>query len=108
MNARQIILTARSGFRQLLTGAQRGKTRLILLGHTLLAVADIIGLGSMVPVLMLALDHSFLEKSSKLRFIFHQLGFASEANFLKTLIGITLLFFLVKGLLAFLLQQYIR
>jgi ABC-type multidrug transport system fused ATPase/permease subunit len=108
LNARQIILTARSGFRQLLTVAQRGKTRLILLGHTLLAVADIIGLGSMVPVLMLALDHSFLEKSSKLRFIFHQLGFASEANFLKTLIGITLLFFLVKGLLAFLLQQYIR
>ncbi len=62
----------------------------------------------MVPVLMLALDHSFLEKSSKLRFIFHQLGFTSEANFLKTLIIIILFFFLVKGILAFFLQQYIR
>lgn len=62
----------------------------------------------MVPVLMLALDHSFLEKSSKLRFIFHQLGFTSEANFLKTLISIILFFFLVKGILAFFLQQYIR
>lgn len=108
LNARQIILNARNGFRQLLTGEQRGKTRLILLGQTLLAVTDIIGLGSMVPVLMLALDHSFLEKSSKLRFIFHQLGFSSEANFLKTLIGGILLFFMVKGILAFLLQQYIR
>jgi len=81
---------------------------MILLGQTLLACADIIGLGSMVPVLMLALDHSFLEKSSKLRFIFSQLGFTSEANFLKTLIGIILLFFLIKGLLAFFLQQFIR
>jgi ABC-type multidrug transport system fused ATPase/permease subunit len=92
----------------LLTAAQLGKTRLILLLQILLASADIIGLGSMVPVLMLALDHSFLEKSSKLRFIFHQLGFTSEANFLKTLICIILLFFLVKGILAFFLQQFIR
>lgn len=92
----------------MLTAAQLGKTRLILFLQILLACADIIGLGSMVPVLMLALDHSFLEKSSKLRFIFHQLGFTSEANFLKTLIGIILLFFLVKGILAFFLQQYIR
>lgn len=81
---------------------------MIIFGQTLLAFADIIGLGSMVPVLMLALDHSFLEKSSKLRFIFHQLGFTSEANFLKTLIIIILFFFLVKGILAFFLQQYIR
>jgi ABC-type bacteriocin/lantibiotic exporter with double-glycine peptidase domain len=87
---------------------QQGRTRLIIFGQTLLAFADIIGLGSMVPVLMLALDHSFLEKSSKLRFIFHQLGFTSEANFLKTLIIIILFFFLVKGILAFFLQQYIR
>ncbi|MFN5218463.1 MAG: ATP-binding cassette domain-containing protein [Sphingomonadales bacterium] len=108
LNARQIILTAHSGFRQLLTPNQMGRTRLILLGQTMLALADIVGLGSMVPVLMLALDHSFLEKSSKLRFIFHHLGFTAEANFLKTLIGIILLFFLVKGILAYLLQQYIR
>lgn len=108
LNARQIILTAHRGFRELLTPVQQGRTRLILLGQTLLAFADIIGLGSMVPVLMLALDHSFLEKSSKLRFIFHQLEFSSESAFLKTLIGIILLFFLVKGVLAFFLQQYIR
>jgi ABC-type bacteriocin/lantibiotic exporter with double-glycine peptidase domain len=108
LNARQIIITAHRGFRQLLTPVQQGRTRLIIFGQTLLAFADIIGLGSMVPVLMLALDHSFLEKSSKLRFIFHQLGFTSEANFLKTLIIIILFFFLVKGILAFFLQQYIR
>jgi ABC-type bacteriocin/lantibiotic exporter with double-glycine peptidase domain len=108
LNARQIIITTHRGFRQLLTPVQQGRTRLIIFGQTLLAFADIIGLGSMVPVLMLALDHSFLEKSSKLRFIFHQLGFTSEANFLKTLIIIILFFFLVKGILAFFLQQYIR
>jgi ABC-type multidrug transport system fused ATPase/permease subunit len=108
LNARQIILTAHRGFRHLLTGAQLGKTRIILLFQTLLALADIIGLGSMVPVLMLALDHSFLEKSSKLRFIYHQMGFTTEAGFLKTLIGIIMLFFLIKGLLAFVLQGFIR
>ena len=98
MNARQIILTAHMGFRHLLTQSQMGRTRQILFGQTMLAFADIVGLGSMVPVLMLALDHSFLEKSSKLRYIFHHLGFTSESNFLKTLIGIILLFFLVKGM----------
>ncbi len=62
----------------------------------------------MVPVLMLAIDHSFLEKSSKLRFIFNNFGFTQEAVFLKTLIVIILLFFILKSLAAFLLLNYSR
>lgn len=71
-------------------------------------MADIIGLGSMVPVLMLAIDHSFLEKSSKLRWIFNSLHFQSEAVFLKSLILVILLFFILKSLMAFALLRYIR
>ena len=108
LNSRQIILNAHRGFRHLFTPIQKQRTNTIFAGLTLLASADIIGLGSMVPVLMLALDHSFLEKSSKLRFVYQQFHFGSEGMFLKTLICFILLFFIIKGILSFLLQQYIR
>lgn len=79
-----------------------------MLSSVFIAIADIIGLGSMVPVLMLAIDHSFLEKSSKLRWIYHSLEFQSEALFLKSLILVILLFFIIKSLMAFALLRYIR
>lgn len=87
---------------------QKRRTRKIYLLSTLIASADIIGLGSMVPVLMLAIDHSFLEKSRKLRFIYEHFGFTSEAFFLKALIAVILTFFIFKSIMAFLLQGYIR
>jgi ABC-type multidrug transport system fused ATPase/permease subunit len=71
-------------------------------------LADIVGLGSMVPVLMLSIDHSFLEKSRKLRYIFDLFGFQSEGYFLKVLIILILLFFVIKSLIAIAVQRYIR
>lgn len=62
----------------------------------------------MVPVLMLAIDHSFLEKSRKLQAIYHHFGFQSEAFFLKALIAFILVFFLVKSLAAIMLNRFIR
>lgn len=102
------ILFTRKGLKSLLKPGLLTKTRLIHLFGSGIALADIIGLGSMVPVLMLAIDHSFLEKSSKLRAIYSFFEFASEAAFLKVLIGLILLFFIVKNLLALWLYRYIR
>jgi hypothetical protein len=57
---------------------------------------------------MLAIDHSFLEKSSKLRALYTFFHFQSEPEFLKALIAIIILFFLVKNVAAIWLMRYVR
>ena len=108
MSTRKIVQKVFRGFLQILNGRQKRRTKKIVLFSTLIAVADIIGLGSMVPVLMLAIDHSFLEKSSKLRAIYNYFNFDTEAGFLKALIVLILLFFIIKSLMAIWLQSYVR
>ena len=94
--------------KQLLNREQRLRTRFISWFSALIAMADIVGLSSMVPVLMLAIDHSFLEKSSKLRALYTFFHFESEPQFLKALIAIIILFFLVKNVAAIWLMRYVR
>jgi ABC-type multidrug transport system fused ATPase/permease subunit len=94
--------------KQLLNREQRLRTRFISWFSALIAMADIVGLSSMVPVLMLAIDHSFLEKSSKLRALYTFFHFQSEPEFLKALIAIIILFFLVKNVAAIWLMRYVR
>jgi len=108
LSTRKIVQKVFRGFLQILNGRQKRRTKKIVLFSTVIAVADIIGLGSMVPVLMLAIDHSFLEKSSKLRTIYNYFEFNTEASFLKALIVLILLFFVLKSLMAILLQSYVR
>ncbi|MBS3913227.1 MAG: ABC transporter ATP-binding protein [Bacteroidetes bacterium] len=108
MYSRVIIQQAFRSFGILLTPGQKVKTWLIYFYSTLVAFADIIGLGSMIPVLMLAIDHSFLEKSRKLQAIFHYFHFQTEAFFLKILIAFILVFFLIKSIAAIWLYRYIR
>lgn len=92
----------------LLNPAQKLRTWMIYIWATGIAIADIIGLSSMVPVLMLAIDHSFLEKSRKLQAIYHHFGFESESSFLKVLIVFILIFFLVKSIAALWLNKFVR
>lgn len=92
----------------LLSPEQRFRTRFISVSSAFIALADIIGLSSMVPVLMLAIDHSFLEKSSKLRALYSFFHFQSEPDFLKALIVVILLFFLLKNIAALWLMRYVR
>lgn len=108
LNSWNIIVRTWGGFSTILTTGQKRRTGNIFIFSTLISFADIIGLGSMVPVLMLAIDHSFLEKSRKLRHIYNYFQFSTEASFLKALITVILLFFIVKSLLAMLLQRYVR
>lgn len=108
MGSAQTVLQSYRSFKVLLTGKQKLRTRIIAFWSTLIAFADIVGLSSMVPVLMLAIDHSFLEKSSKLRHIYSYFQFTSEAGFLKALIVFILLFFLLKSVAALWLYRYVR
>lgn len=92
----------------LLSGGHKRKTLWIYLLSTLISFADIIGLSAMVPVLMLAIDHSFLEKSSKLRFVYHLLGFSSESVFLVWLLTGIFLFFLIKNISSVFLVKLVN
>ena len=83
----------------------RNKTYIVQISSIISAVFDIIGLGSMVPVLMLAIDNNFLGKSSKLRYIYGLLGFQSEADFLVFLLIAIFCFFLLKNLFALWVQR---
>ncbi|MBL7811913.1 MAG: ABC transporter ATP-binding protein [Bacteroidetes bacterium] len=104
----ETIKTSWNGIRSILSPAQFRRTLWVIFFSTGIATLDIIGLGSMVPVLMLAIDHSFLEKSSKLRAIYDFCGFHTEPAFLIFLILVILLFFILKTMLALWLYRYSR
>lgn len=108
LNGLQSIQYSWRGIWHLLSPYHRSRTLVIYAFNILIGLADIVGLGSMVPVLMLAIDHSFLEKSRKLRAIYYYFNFSSEASFLVALIIFILLFFLVKSLFAFALQRFTK
>jgi ABC-type multidrug transport system fused ATPase/permease subunit len=83
----------------------RVKTYVVQIASIFSAILDIIGLGSMVPILMLAIDNNFLEKSSKLRFIYALFGFQTEAHFLIFLLIVIFCFFLIKNIFALWIQN---
>lgn len=108
MTAYQSVQQAYNSFRCLLTAKQKLRTKWIYFYSSCIAFADIIGLSSMVPVLMLAIDQSFLEKSSKLRWLYQLCGFTSEGMFLQALIAFIMFFFIIKSILAIWLFRFIR
>lgn len=75
---------------------------------SLVSIADVIGLAAVVPILMLAIDGDFLEKSSKLRYIFSHSGLPNEASFLIVLIIGVVLFFAIKNILAVRIQNSLQ
>ncbi len=74
----------------------------------LISIADVLGLAAVVPVLMLAIDGNFLEKSKKLRFLFRFSGMPNEAWFIIFLIIGVVFFFALKNLLAIIVQRKIQ
>ena len=72
------------------------------------SIADVVGLAAIVPVLMLAIDGDFLEKSSKLRYFYKLFHFKSEAQFLIVLIIAVFIFFVLKNTFSIWLQVYIK
>ncbi len=92
---------------KLLPKKLQSKTRFLQGASIFVALLDILGLGSMVPVLVLAIDHNFIEKSSKLRSIYYLLDFDNESHFLLFLIVVIFVFFVVKSIVAFWVQKQI-
>jgi ABC-type bacteriocin/lantibiotic exporter with double-glycine peptidase domain len=85
---------------------KKGKRLLFLTG--LVSIADVLALAAVVPVLMLAIDGDFLAKSRKLRFVYNQTGLTKESSFLIFLILGVVFFFIVKNLLAILIQKSVN
>ncbi len=85
---------------------KKGKRLLILTG--LVSIADVLALAAVVPVLMLAIDGDFLAKSRKLRYIYNLTGITKESSFLIFLILGVVFFFIIKNLLAVLIQRNVN
>lgn len=92
-------------FRKLLDYRERRRGRILLFLTGIVSLADVIALATVVPVLMLAIDGNFLEKSRKLRWIYQNFSFKSEAQFLLSLIGLIVIFFVIKNLIAVYVQK---
>jgi len=84
------------------------KSKKILFLVAIQSIADVVGLAAIVPVLMLAIDGHFLEKSQKLRSVYEHFDFNTEAQFLIVLIIFVFIFFTIKNWFAFWLQHYIK
>jgi ABC-type bacteriocin/lantibiotic exporter with double-glycine peptidase domain len=85
---------------------RKGKSLLLLTG--LVSIADVLALAAVVPVLMLAIDGDFLAKSSKLRYIYKLSGINQESSFLIALILGVVFFFIIKNVLAVLIQRSVN
>jgi len=102
------ILHALNSIKQLLDKSHQKKGRRLLVLTSLVSIADVIGLAAVVPILMFAIDGDFLEKSSKLRYVFKHSGLPNEASFLIVLIVSVVFFFAIKNILAISIQNSIQ
>lgn len=95
-------------FRILSNPKQKKKAVWGLFFSAIQAISDVVGLAAIVPVLMLAIDGNFLEKSSKLRYVYSLFNFQSEGHFLIILIVLVLLFFIIKNIFAIWVQYFMK
>lgn len=97
-----------TSFKIIASPKQKKKAVWGLFFHAIQSIADVFGLAAIVPVLMLAIDGDFLEKSSKLRSIYNYFSFSSEPQFLIVLIVLIFLFFLAKSIFAIWTQNFTK
>ena len=64
------------------------------------SVLDVFGLASLVPVLLVAAEPGGVQRSRFFGPVFHAAGFQSERSFLILLIGVLLVFFLLKNVFS--------
>ncbi len=107
-NSKNAILQTLRSVKLLLEPYQYNKGKLLLILTCIVSVLDVLALATVVPVLMLAIDGDFLAKSSKLRAIYNYTGFATEGQFLISLIIGVVIFFIVKNILALYIQKKIN
>ncbi|MGI4862332.1 MAG: ABC transporter ATP-binding protein [Janthinobacterium lividum] len=61
------------------------------------SLLDVIGLAALVPVLLVAVEPGAVQKSKYFSWIYQQLHFTSERNFLLVLIAVVFAFFILKN-----------
>lgn len=95
-----ILLEALRSANYYLTTAQRreaGWQLVLLLASSIL---DVFGLATLVPVLLVAVEPGAVQRSKYFGWLYNQLGFQSERNFLLMLIAVLLIFFLLKNIFS--------
>lgn len=107
-NSPNAILNALHSIRFLLDKVSLRKGRRLLFLTGLVSIADVLGLAAVVPILMLAIDGDFLEKSKKLRYLFRLSGMPNEPSFLIFLIIGVVFFFAIKNILALYIQRSLQ
>ena len=107
MASNPIIKTYKKLF-ALLSKKQRKNGVKALVYSVILGLADLVAISATVPLLVLTIDKSFLQKSSKLRWVYDKTGLATEGDFLLLLIGIILFFFIVKNIFGIWFKRFIK
>ena len=92
----------------LLSREQKRKGIRAILYSVLLGLADLIAIGATVPILVLTIDKSFLQKSSKLRWVYGKTGCETEGQFLILLIVVIFLFFALKNIFGMWFRKFIK
>lgn len=107
-NSPNAILNALNSIRFLLDKGSMKKGKRLLFLTSLVSIADVLGLAAVVPILMLAIDGDFLEKSRKLRYLFKLSGMPTESSFLILLVIGVVFFFAIKNILALYIQRNLQ
>ncbi|RZK45258.1 MAG: ABC transporter ATP-binding protein [Hymenobacter sp.] len=96
MNSGIITYSLRSiGYYLDLTQRRKAVVQLVLLLFS--SMLDVFGLAALVPVLLVAVEPGAVQKSKYFSWIYQQLHFASERNFLLVLIATVFVFFIIKN-----------
>lgn len=105
---RNAILDTIKSIKLLLDKQSLSKGKRLLFFTSLVSIADVIALAGVVPVLMLAVDGDFLEKSRKLRYLYKVFGLENEAKFLVAMIFSVVFFFVIKNIFAVIIQKSVH
>ncbi len=105
---RNAILDTIKSIKLLLDKQSLSKGKRLLFFTSLVSIADVIALAGVVPVLMLAVDGDFLEKSRKLRYLYKLFGLENEAKFLIAMIFSVVFFFVIKNIFAVIIQKSVH
>ncbi len=107
-NSKNAIQQTIKSVKILLDKRHLSKSKRLLLLTSVVSLLDVLALATVVPVLMLAIDGDFLAKSKKLRYVYRLSGAQNEGQFLIGLMLGVVVFFVVKNILAFVIQKRIQ
>lgn len=70
----------------------------LLAASLVISLLEVIGLAIIIPVLELSKDYGYVHRSKYLSYIYNLFGFSSEPAFIVFMVGLVLLFYIIKNL----------